>query len=287
MRKVLLVAACLIAFALAAAGSAYIDAFVLEPNWLKIERVTVVVPRLAPLLGDLTIVHLSDIHFRKEAGFLEESIARAIRRIGPDIIFMSGDLVSRRSALRAFWAWAGGLEPRIWTYAIPGDTDDALINDTWEDDGWRRAGIALLVDEVLPVVWPGTGERRIWLVAASHAFDWKAIGERVPEDEPVIVLAEKPLMAKEAALARFDLVLAGDTHGHQMGIPALARFSAYTQRGPYVAGLYGVRGTLLYVNRGTGWTARPMRFFCRPELTVFRFEAEGEMGRRRVLPGDE
>ncbi len=30
-----------------------------------------------------------------------------------------------------------------------------------------------------------------------------------------------------------------------------------------------------------------VRFFCRPEITVFRFASAGEMKGLRVLPGDE
>jgi predicted MPP superfamily phosphohydrolase len=287
MRKTLLVIAFLIAFSLIVAGAAYFDAFVLEPNWLKIERVTIINTRLANVLGGLTLVQLADTHLRGEQGFLESRVIKAVEELEPDVIVINGDLVSRRLALRAFWKFMEHLKPRIWTYAVPGDTDEGLINDKWDDDGWKRAGVALLVNEVVPVVWPGTGEKRLWIVAASQAFDWKAIGERIPEGEPTIVLTEKPIMAKQAAIAGFDIVLAGDTHGAQMGIPSLSRFSPYARRGPYVAGLYRVKNTLLYVNRGTGWTARPMRFFCRPELTVFRFENKGAMKNLQVLPGDE
>lgn len=287
MRKALVVGSCLIAFTLVAAFSAYFDAFVLEPHWLEVERITIVHPRLAGVLGGLSVAQLSDIHLRGKPGFLESAIIEAVRRVDPDVLIMNGDLVSRRSALRRFWEFAGAMRPRIWTYAIPGDTDDALINDSWEDDGWRRAGIALLVDEVVPVIWPGTGEKRLWLIAATHALDWKAVSARIPDGEPVVVLAEKPILVKQAVLAGADLVLAGDTHGAQLGVPSLSRLSPYARRGPYVAGLYGVKKTLLYVNRGTGWTARPMRFFCRPELTVFNFVPEGEMRNIQVLPGDE
>lgn len=287
MRKILLAGSLLIAYALLVAGTAYIDAFLLEPNWLAIEHVTISHPVLGQMLGGLTIVQLSDIHCRTASGFLEESVLAALRRLRPDVIFITGDFVSRRSALKEFWGFASRMKPSVWIYAVPGDDDEALINDTWNDARWREAGIALLVDTVVPVVWPRTGGRRLWLVAAGPGFTWGTVREKVPAGEPMIALAHKPGVAKQAALAGCDLVLAGDTHGGQMGVAALGRFSGYSRRSPYLAGLYRIKQTLLYVNSGMGWKARPMRFFRRPELTVFHFTPDVGMREPMVLPGDE
>jgi predicted MPP superfamily phosphohydrolase len=287
MRKILLASSALIAFLCAALGAGYFDAFVLEPNWLKIERVTVVRPALAAALGPLTIAQVSDLHIRSAPGFIESRLSRALARLKPDVVFFTGDLVSRRPALAKFWAFARTVTPRLWSYAIPGDDDEGLINDRWRDPGWRRAGIALLVNEIVRIRWPGAGKRGLWLIGAGPDFPWGSVREKVPEGEPVIVLAHRPAEVKQAAIVGADMVFAGDTHGGQIGAPALHRFSSYARRGPYTAGLYRVRGTLLYVNRGTGWKARPMRFFCRPELTVFRVVPSGEMRNLKVLPGDE
>jgi predicted MPP superfamily phosphohydrolase len=36
-------------------------------------------------------------------------------------------------------------------------------------------------------------------------------------------------------------------------------------------GLFNKQGTTMYVNRGIGTTILPIRFFCSPEITIFRF----------------
>ena len=287
MRKLLLVASALVAFMCAAMATAYFDAFLLEPNWLKVERVTIVSPELAEAVGPLTVAQVSDLHFRGPSGFLERELSRALGRIAPDVLFYTGDLVSRREALADFWAFARTVSPRIGSYAIPGDDDEALNNDRWGDPGWRRAGVALLANRAVSLRWPGAGERGLGLIGAGADFPWGSLRESVPEGGAVIVLAHRPAEVKQAALAGAQIVFSGDTHGGQIGIPALHQFSGYARRGPYLAGLYRVKKTLLYVNRGTGWKARPLRFFCRPEITVFRFASAGEMKGLRVLPGDE
>ena len=287
MRKLLLAVSAFTAYLCAALGAGFVDAFVLEPNWLKMERVTVASPALAASLGPLTIAQLSDLHLRGACGFLEEQILRTLARIRPDVLFYTGDLVSRREALEEFWRFARRAAPRLWSYAIPGDDDEALINDRWRDPAWRKAGVALLVNEVVPLRLPGGGDRALWLVSAGPDFPWGSYRDKIPEGEAVLVLAHRPAEIKHAAIRGAGMVLSGDTHGTQLGIPALRRFSAYARRGPYMAGLYRVKETLLYVSRGTGWKARPIRFFCRPELTVFRFVSSGATSEITVLPGDE
>ena len=99
MRKLLLAVSAFTAYLCAALGAGFVDAFVLEPNWLKMERVTVASPALAASLGPLTIAQLSDLHLRGACGFLEEQILRTLARIRPDVLFYTGDLVSRREEI--------------------------------------------------------------------------------------------------------------------------------------------------------------------------------------------
>jgi predicted MPP superfamily phosphohydrolase len=41
------------------------------------------------------------------------------------------------------------------------------------------------------------------------------------------------------------------------------------QAGKYDLGMFRVPAGRLYVNPGIGWPATPIRFNCRPEITVF------------------
>jgi predicted MPP superfamily phosphohydrolase len=92
-------------------------------------------------------------------------------------------------------------------------------------------------------------------------------------EEPVIMLTHNPDLIDVPALAAHkpDLVLAGHTHGGQFGIDFIRKYSDYAERSKYMAGLFRVSDMRLYVNRGLGMKTRRIRFFCRPEVTVFRF----------------
>ncbi len=73
-----------------------------------------------------------------------------------------------------------------------------------------------------------------------------------------------------------NLVLAGHTHGGQVHIPFVPTFWLPEGSGPYVAGWYAKDGTKMYVNRGLGWTALPIRFLCRPEITIITVEPNAQ-----------
>ena len=69
-----------------------------------------------------------------------------------------------------------------------------------------------------------------------------------------------------------DLCLAGHIHGGQVRLPWYGAIVTLSKTGKkYEAGLYRVKDTWLYVNRGIGMEgscAPRVRFNCRPEVTV-------------------
>ena len=85
-----------------------------------------------------------------------------------------------------------------------------------------------------------------------------------------ILLSHNPETFDRAAELGVDLSLAGHTHGGQLALefisPEIAPSRIVT---PYVAGLFQQPGGQLYVNRGIGTIAAPMRVGAPPEITVF------------------
>lgn len=81
-----------------------------------------------------------------------------------------------------------------------------------------------------------------------------------------------PACSKER-MSDMDLILAGHTHGGQIKIPFHGPLATMTSTGDrYVSGLYHVGKSILYVSRGVGYSAVPLRLFCPPEITVFEFQ---------------
>lgn len=82
----------------------------------------------------------------------------------------------------------------------------------------------------------------------------------------------QPAYSKER-LSDMDLILCGHTHGGQIRIPFHGPLATMTATGDkYISGLYHVGKSILYVSRGIGCSAVPIRLFCPPEITVFEFK---------------
>jgi predicted MPP superfamily phosphohydrolase len=260
----------------------YIDAFYLEPNWIKIEKVKIVNPKLAKSLSDIKIIQISDLHI-KELGFREISLIEKINRLKPDIILITGDLIYERQYINNLWKFLKLLEPKFHTYAIFGESDGAIA-DLKDSPHWDKANTYLLDGKFIRLNLKGKDNSFFWLIALSDDELEKNISNISP-DEPIILLSHRPnIIKKIALLSKIDLVLAGHTHGGQVGIPFLYRFFPYAKRSEYISGLYKVKNTLLYVNRGIT-SEKGIRFLCRPEITLFEFDSKGKMN-YRILKQD-
>ncbi len=95
----------------------------------------------------------------------------------------------------------------------------------------------------------------------------------VPENAPMLLMSHNPVGA-ELAADRACIVFSGHTHGGQVRMPIftkreLRRIGAKHYR----AGWYTVGEARLYVNRGLGQVGIPLRFGCRPEVSIFKLVA--------------
>ena len=111
----------------------------------------------------------------------------------------------------------------------------------------------------------------IWLMApVSHGAD--ITGQWRGEFDSQIGL-QKYLFTfhtdgEKLAGKAYDLVLPGHSHGGQVRLPFYGPVIVPFGVGRYDLGLYRTDSGPLYVNSGIGWYPIPVRFNCRPEITV-------------------
>ena len=77
-----------------------------------------------------------------------------------------------------------------------------------------------------------------------------------------------PQMANWLGEQRFDLILAGHSHGGQVRMPFYGALWLPDAVGPYQLGYYDTPAGPLFVNAGIGTYWFPLRWNCRPEVTV-------------------
>lgn len=86
------------------------------------------------------------------------------------------------------------------------------------------------------------------------------------ETKPVLLLAHDPESRFLLNTYDWDLMLAGHTHGGQIGIPFTNHYISFRSDMP--SGLYTYTGERhIFVSRGVGATWN-MRFFCPPEVNI-------------------
>lgn len=244
---------------------ASIYGFGVEPHSPKIERVAV---SLENFPGKLKVIHLSDLHIHNDSLIMRRVIALS-NALEPDFVFITGDLVEKPEKLPVCLRLIAQLKYKHRIYFVPGNWEhwsgtlaDGLITKL------ESRGIRTLYNEGEIIKWMG-GE--FFLVGIDDAYygnpDIKKAFKYQPNDLCTILLSHAPMGVFSAQLFRCDLVLAGHTHGGQVNIPGFGAITTPPGSGPFEQGLYDVKRSKLYVNRGIGTSVVPIRIMCPPEIT--------------------
>ncbi len=248
------------------ASMAYIA--LLEPSRPQLEHITLRLPALPPQLEGLRVGQISDCHLgmphsaRNLAWAVEQ-----MRRERPELIAITGDLVSRHHAIPEITPLLRGLEAPLGVYAIPGN------HDYWEGLSDLQAALALtsiplLINEHRRLHWKGAD---LWLIALDDLWDGRPdLGvalDGVPRDACTLLLSHAPDSADEAAERGIAAQLSGHTHGGHMRLPWLGPFALPRYGWRYAMGSYRVGSMELYVSRGL--SGGPYRLLCPPEATIF------------------
>jgi predicted MPP superfamily phosphohydrolase len=84
-----------------------------------------------------------------------------------------------------------------------------------------------------------------------------------------ILLMHYPAQVKRLGGQKFDLILAGHSHGGQVRLPFYGALFLPSRVDEYDLGLFPTKAGPLYVNAGIGYIGKNnFRFNCRPEITL-------------------
>ena len=231
-------------------------------------------------------VHLSDIHLQWPYPYVTEKslmkVVEKINNLNPDIIFITGDLISRFRSYNISLKGTNSisrvlshLKSRNGTFAVLGNTD--LRAEDLVIQALHRANVHLLRQETVTF-----GDISISGIDPSRNL---SIAEENLRKLPAptggglrILLAHQPDVAIASFDRGFHLQLSGHTHGGQCTIPFGGGPVLLPSMGRmFPVGLYTVQGMLLYVTKGVGISPLPkplVRFNTRPEVSVLRIVPE-------------
>ena len=224
-------------------------------------------------LDGLRIAHLSDLHLGTPSRGTR-AVERAVDWVAerkPDLVCLTGDLVSRRSGLRPLRESLARLSP---CYVVFGNHDLVSSRDPFsqrlEEAEFEFAeGVELLADSSVAL---DVRDRRVQLAGVDprtymlREADPARLAD--PSADLRILLCHFPGVARRLPPGLFHVVLSGHLHAGQIVVPfpggklRLAHLGARDVEGTY---RYG--NTVLHVSPGIGTTFVPFRLFARPEVT--------------------
>ena len=287
----------------AAVAGVLVYAVFVEPNWLRIRRRVLYLPKWDVRLDGLTILHLSDLHIGTRACPAERFL-RVAKKLKADLVLFTGDFIAGPTGLERACVALGQYSRHRNVYGVPGNHEHAEYQRRFPGKGQFKAkraldtghifqaledaGVTMLVNRGVTVEH---GSARFTLAGIADMFNEAddldaALGfaesdESDSEDArrepvPVVLMSHSPDVLGNAARRGVSLVLSGHTHGGQvrfplLGTPTTATFLPMERPSGVI-----VRGsTVMHVSPGLGTTFLPLRFFARPEVTLLELRSSG------------
>ena len=248
-----------------------------------VQRVEIELARWPRALDGYRIVQISDIHIGPLLGRkFASGVVRKVNELAADLVAVTGDLVDgSTAALRDDVAPFGELAAADGVFFVTGNHDYYSNARAWVEEV-QRLGLTPLRNARVRIErgggafdLAGVEDHRAHQVDPSWRSDIDAAldGRASDDPTPVVLLAHDPTTFSSASRRGVDLQLSGHTHGGQIWpFVYLVRLVV-----PWVAGLYTVGASSLYVSRGTGFWGPPLRVGAPAEITeiVLRSPPEG------------
>jgi predicted MPP superfamily phosphohydrolase len=233
------------------------------------------VRRLPAELEGLRIAQLTDLHYTGQLtqDFFNLAVDRA-NQWSPDLVVVTGDIVDKRHCIDWLPSTLGRLESKFGKYFILGNHDERIreiqaLRDSIEACGLENLGGRCVIRQV----------RHVDVRFAGNELPWFGPAPEIPatnsDEQPYsILLSHSPDQLPWARQHRFDLMLAGHTHGGQIRPPVLGPIVCPSRYGVrYASGIFDEPPTLMHVSRGLSGV-QPLRLWCPPELALLELRQE-------------
>lgn len=234
-------------------------------------------------LDGYRIVQISDLH----SADLEEEIERALEQLRPDLIVITGDLVSRkdRDFTRALSVATVAVRFAP-TYFVRGNHEVDNLDYARLRQGLEEAGVNVLEDEGVVLEHNGTALNLVGVkdVSAFSENRGKAIEAMVQTAKGLFVdgayhvlLSHRPSLLDAYAACGADLVFSGHAHGGQVRLPGVgALFAPDEGFLPKITeGVHTAGQAQVVVSRGLGNQTPVPRLWNAPELVAVTLRAQG------------
>lgn len=239
---------------------------------------------LPDVLNNLRIVFISDIHMDRYTD--SKRVLKFVRKVNstrPDIVLIGGDFISSGPEyIDSVAKYLGGINSKYGIYSCVGDHDNWAYRN---DNARSRREITEALAKQNIFMYDDTKQTllidsaRIGITFATETYTKRISPSRldslvdhtVSKNDLTIMLVHQPrqVVIDEAVKKKYDLILAGHTHGGQ--ITFLFPFINLT---PTLIETSRIKGdfyfgqTMMIITPGLGMSIAPVRYNSTPEVTV-------------------
>ena len=258
-----------------------------EAQWLEISKKEIMLKRLHPK-ANLRLLHLSDLHLSQVVSldYLEESLKQGLDQ-SPDACFITGDFITdqpKPEDLKKYEKLLGFFAAKVPTFACLGNHDGGKWAANHGGFSTNRkvkkmlqsAKVGVLENERREIYLKGqnidlVGLGDLWSEnCRPHSCLNRLSAPSKNEKRPVFLLNHNP-DAKEGLIDyKWDIMLAGHTHGGQFKVPIEedAPFAPVKDRS-MIDGTFNWKGRVIHITRGVG-NLFGVRLNCRPEISLLK-----------------
>ena len=256
-----------------------------QNNRIVISKHRVKDKKVPSAFNGFKILHLSDLH-NKSFGKNQVFLLNKIRKLNPDIILITGDLIDRRRTdFEPVLHLLKGLHS-IPVYYVPGN------HEAWSDcyaqlkDILISHEIVVLENEERCIV---RDHQRLYLYGLKDPGFYSKDDHKLKSRDQLhaqleawkpegfsILLSHRPEYFDVYASHAIDISFSGHAHGGQIRFPFIGAILAPHQGffPKYSAGMYQINTSRLILSRGLGNSLFPFRIFNHPELILVSLESK-------------
>lgn len=269
----------------AAALSSQLTGIVNSYVKINVPIIKLPVANLPDELRGMKIAHLSDSHLGHYKNLEDlEKVVEEIKDHSPDLVLVTGDIADDLTILEETNSIIANIKPPCGVFASVGNHEYyrgiSTVKKTFE-----KSPFPMFINEGVVIEKEG---QKIFIGGADDPVSLRRVNidflkqtvkktlEAAPSDSFKILMSHRPRGLEPASKSGVNLVLAGHTHGGQVGISGQSLFENIWPE-LYIWGVYRKKNTTLYTSSGMGhWI--PFRLGCPAEAPILILEKFNETG---------
>ena len=256
-----------------------------QNNDISITNIDFTNSKVPDNFNNYKILQVSDLH-NKEFGKNQNKLVELTKKINPDIIVVTGDLIdSRRTNIDIavnYMSQAVKIAP---IYYVPGNHESRIDEYDKLKKMLSKEGIKILSNDSENIKINNQEltllgmEDISFMNSKNREKEFSYILSNLKnksKENLTILLSHRPDLIGIYAKQNIDLVFTGHAHGGQIRLPFIGGLCSPGQGflPKYTSGIYEKDNTKMIVSRGLGNSLFPFRIFNRPELIVTTLKSE-------------